>query len=102
MTRAAGGRPAFASARQWAAACLGQEVALEVDPDDRVPVVLVEVDQHPVAQEARVVDQGVEASEGVQGGGDQGGGALGGGDVAAVGDGLAARRRDRVHDLPGG
>ncbi|CAO0835158.1 hypothetical protein SMICM17S_01060 [Streptomyces microflavus] len=77
-------------------------MALEVDAHHRVPVVLVQVDEHPVAQEARVVDQGVEAAEGVQGGGDQGGGALGGGDVAVVDDRFAAPGRDLLDDPAGG
>ena len=41
------------------------EVALEVHADDRVPLLLASVDEHPVAQEAGVVDEDVEPAEGV-------------------------------------
>lgn len=41
----------------------GVEVALEVDPDHRVPLLLRHGEDHPVAQDARVVDQDVELAE---------------------------------------
>ncbi|GAA3035027.1 hypothetical protein GCM10020000_10600 [Streptomyces olivoverticillatus] len=75
-----------------------QEVPLEVDVDDRVPVVLAEVDEHAVAQEPGVVDERVQPPVGLQGEGRQGGGALGGGDVAAVRDGPAAAGADLLGD----
>ena len=43
------------------------EVALQVDPDDVVPVRLVHVEAHLVPQDAGVVDQDVELAEGVDG-----------------------------------
>ncbi len=79
-----------------------QEVPLEVDAHHRVPVVLVQVDQHPVTEESGVVDERVEPAEGVERGGDEGGRALGGGDVAVVGDRLTPGRADLLHDLLGG
>lgn len=45
----------------------GVEVALEVDPDHRVPLLLRHREDHPVAQDARVVDQDVELAEGAHG-----------------------------------
>jgi hypothetical protein len=46
-------------------------VALEVDVDDRVPLGLVHVEAHLVAQDAGVVDEHVEPSERVDGLGDE-------------------------------
>ena len=43
-------------------------MALEVDGDDGVPLLLGHVDQHPVAQDAGVVDQHVEVAERLDGG----------------------------------
>src|SRR3546814_5459527 len=44
------------------------ERALQVHVDDRVPLVLAHVHQHPVAQDAGVVDEHVDAAEGLDGG----------------------------------
>ena len=83
-----GGRPAG-----------GDEVALHVDLDDRVPLLLGHVDEHPVAQDAGVVDQHVEVAEGLDGAVDEALAALPVGDVVAVGDGLAAHGLDLLDDL---
>ncbi|MDF9816812.1 hypothetical protein M2266_006125 [Streptomyces sp. SPB162] len=69
-----------------------------MDAQHRVPVVLFEVDEHPVAQEPGVVDEGVEPPERIDRGGDQGGGPCRGGDVVAVGDRFAAQRPNLVDD----
>ena len=45
-------------------------MAAQVHGDDGVPVLVGHVEQHPVAGDARVVDDDVEATESV-GGGDQ-------------------------------
>ena len=77
------------------------EVALEVDADHGVPLRLGHVREHPVAQDAGVVDEHVQVAEGLHRRVDQ---ALGGvevGDVVVVGDGLAAGRLDLGHDLLG-
>ena len=59
------------------------------------------VDEHPVAEEAGVVDQHVEPAEGLDRRARQARGPVPVGDVVAVGDGLAAARADRVDDLAG-
>ena len=67
-----------------------REGALQVHLDHRVPLGLGHVDEHPVAQDAGVVDQHVELAEARDRLPDQ---ALGAGEVAdvvAVGDRLAA------------
>ena len=69
----------------------GGEVALEVDGDDGVPLVLGHVDDHPVAQDAGVVDEDVEVAERLDRRVDQPLGALPVGDVVAVDDRLAAQ-----------
>ena len=68
----------------------GHEVALQVDVDDRVPLLLGHVDEHPVAQDAGVVDQDVEVAEGLDGGVDETLAALPVGNVVGVGHRLAA------------
>ena len=78
-----------------------REVALEVHPDDGVPLLLGGVHQHPVAHEAGVVDQDVEAAERVDRLLHHRRGLLEVGDVGAVGDGLAAQRLDLGDDLVG-
>ena len=78
-----------------------REVALEVDADDRVPLLLGGVHQHPVADEARVVDQDVEPAEGVDRLLHHRGRLLEVRDVRTVGDGLAAERLDLGDDLVG-
>ncbi len=71
----------------------GDEVALQVDVDDRVPLLLGHVDQHPVPQDAGVVDQHVEVAEGLDGGVDQALAALPVADVVGVGHRLRPRPR---------
>ena len=91
-----------------------QEVAAQVHPDHVVPLLVGEVEQHPVAGHARVVDHDVERAEALDGGGDHrvGRGALphvplDDGDLAAAGldlvDGLVGRPGEVVehHPRPG-
>ena len=78
-----------------------REVTLEVHPDDRVPLLLGGVHQHPVADEAGVVDQDVEAAEGVDRLLHHRRRLLEVGDVGAVGHRLAAERLDLGHHLVG-
>ncbi len=75
---------------------------LEVHPDDGVPLVLGRVDQHPVADEAGVVDQDVQPAEGVDRLPHHGLGLREVGDVGAVGHGLAAECLDLGDHLVGG
>src|SRR5581483_2788055 len=78
------------------------EVALEVDVDDGVPVGLLHVEAHAVAEDAGVVDQDVESPELVDGLLDELLAAFPRGDVIEVGSGVAARPLDLVDDLLGG
>lgn len=80
----------------------GVEVALEVDADDRVPLVLAHREDHPVAQDARVVDQDVELSVGGDGQLHEFSRLFVVGDVSEVGGRPAARRTDLGGDLLGG
>ncbi len=77
------------------------ERALEVDVDDRVPLLLGHVDDHPVAQDPGVVDEDVELAEVVDRLLDQlaRGGEVG--DVGAVDDRLAPECLDLPHDVVG-
>ena len=80
MMRPETSSPALERLRQWMAAkCDSGEVALQVDPDDVVPVGLVHVEAHLVPEDAGVVDQDVELAPGV--------------------DGLATRVSAPVHEL---
>ena len=69
-------------------------VALEVDGDDRVPLVLGHVEQGPVPEDARVVYEDVESAERFDREGDEvaGGGPVG--DVVTAGHGPAAAGPD--------
>ena len=99
MTRAARVRPSFDSvAPVRTGVPQRREVPLEVHPDDGVPLLLGGVDQHPVADEAGVVDEDVEAAERVDcllhhrlGLGEVG-------DIGTVGHRLTAERLDLGHD----
>ena len=75
------------------------EVALEVDGDDRVPLLLGHVDDHPVAQDAGVVDEDVEIAERLDRAVDQALRTLPVGDVVAVDDRFAADGFDLVDNL---
>src|SRR5439155_23599458 len=68
----------------------------------RVPLLLGHVDEHPVAQDAGVVDEDVEAAKALHGRVDQALGTLPVGHVVAVGDSLAARGADLFDHLAGG
>src|SRR5690606_28451111 len=68
----------------------GDEVALHVDLDDDVPLLLRHRHEHAITQDARVVDEDVEPAEGVDGRLDQGLPALPAGDAGGAGHGLAA------------
>jgi len=72
-----------------------------VDPDDRVPLLLGGVDQHPVAHEAGIVHEDVEPAEGVDGLPHHLRGLREVGHVRAVGDGPSAERLDLGDDLVG-
>ena len=72
---------------------------LEVDVDHRVPLGLVHVEAHLVAQDAGVVDEDVEPAEGVDGLADHALGAVPRRDAVAVGFGPATRGDDLVDDL---
>ena len=78
-----------------------REVPLEVHPDHRVPLLLGGVDEHPVADEAGVVDQDVEPAEGVDRLLHHRRGLREVGHVGAVGDRPATGRLDRGDDLVG-
>lgn len=78
------------------------EVSLEVDPDDGVPLVLRHRDEHPVAHETRVVDQDVEATELVERGRHHRGTGVPVGDVADRGNRLTSTRGDLLDDRCGG
>ena len=76
-------------------------MTLEVDGDDGVPLGLGHVDDHPVAQDAGVVDQDVEVAERLDRRVDQALGAFPVGHVVGVDDGLAAEVADLGDDLLG-
>ena len=69
-----------------------------MDVEDRVPLVLRHVEDHPVAQDAGVVDQDVELAERVDGGFDDAFGAVEVGHALEVRDRFAAEGLDFVHD----
>ncbi len=64
--------------------------------DDGVELFLAGVGEHAVADDARVVDQNVETTEGVDRGLDQTGGLLPVGDVGTAGDGFTSGGGDLV------
>jgi len=73
-----------------------------VHGDDRVPVLLRHVEDHPITQDAGVVDHDVELAEGVERALDDALGGLEVGHAVAVGDRLAAHLLDlRDHLLRG-
>ena len=73
--------------------------ALDVDLEDEVPVGVLDVLEAHVAQDAGVVDQDVNATEGLDGGVDDLVAIL---DAVVVGNGLAARGFDLIDDDIGG
>ena len=75
------------------------EVALQVDVDDRVPLRLGHVGDHPVAEDARVVDEHVQLAERVDRGLDQALAALPVGAAVGVRHRLAAHRLDLLDHL---
>ena len=75
------------------------EGAAQVHGDDRVELLLGHVDEHPVAEDARVVDHDVEPSEGVDRRLDDAARSGVVRDVVGVGDRLTPQGRDLVHDL---
>src|SRR5262249_6738487 len=75
------------------------EVAAQVDAHDRVPLLDAAVHEHAVAQDAGVVDDGVEAAEGLERLLHERAGLLEVGDVAAVHDRPAAALLDRRDHL---
>ena len=92
--------PALCCSRQYAAAQrVGAKWPFQVHLDDRVPLLLGHVDEHPVAQDAGVVDEDVEVAEGLDRAVDQPLRALPVGDVVAVDDCLATERLDLLDDV---
>ena len=79
----------------------GGEVALEVDSDDGVELFLAGVGEHPVADDAGIVDQDVEPAERVDRGLDQPLGLGPVGDVGAAGDGFASGGGDLIDNTLG-
>src|SRR3990172_194156 len=77
----------------------GVEVALEMDVDDRIPLLLAHVEDHAVAQDAGDVDEDVNAAEGVDALPDNVLAALSRGDAVVVGDRVAAGLLDLVRYL---
>ena len=77
------------------------EVALEVDVDDGVPLLLGHVDDDSIAQDAGVVDEDVEVAEGLDGRVHEALRALPRRDAVAVRDGLPAHGDDLVRHLLG-
>src|SRR5579862_6964344 len=85
-------------------ACVARDVeaALQMHRDDRIPVFLVHVEDHPVAQDAGIVDHDVELAEVIGGAFDD---ALGGfeiGHALEVGDRFAAGGADFLDHVFGG
>src|SRR2546430_1833890 len=66
------------------------EGALQVHPDDRVPLLLAHVEDHAVAQDAGAGDERVEAAPGLERRADEARGTVPGGDRIGVGNSLAA------------
>ncbi len=77
------------------------ERALEMDVDDGIPFGLGHVREHPVAEDAGVVDDDVQIAEGVERRLHEPLGALEVGHALAVGDRLPTHRLDLGHDLLG-
>jgi hypothetical protein len=69
--------------------------------DDRVPFGLGHVDEHPITQDARIVDQPIQPAERVDRGLDETSAALPVGDVVGVDHRLAAHPADLLDDLVG-
>ena len=76
-----------------------REVALQVHGDHRVPLTLGHVDDHPVAQDPRVVDEDVQVAVRVDGLPDEPFRAVPIGDVLAIHDGVTAHGLDLFDDL---
>src|SRR5437016_2247040 len=79
-----------------------QPRAAQVDADHGVEVLDAHVEDHAIAQDARVVDNDVDIAKLVDGGLKQVLRAVEVGDVIAVGDGLAAHLADKIDDFAGG
>ena len=77
-------------------------MAAEVDPHDGVPLLLRHVGEHPVPQDAGIIDEDVEVTEGAHGLIDEALRTLPVRDVVVVGDRLATGGDDLVDDLLGG
>ena len=74
-------------------------MTLQVHLDDRVPLLFGHVDEHPVAQDARVVDEDVEIAERLDRGVDEALRTFPVGDVVAVDDRLATTGADLLDHL---
>jgi len=75
------------------------ERSLQVNVDDRVPLIFGHVCQHSVAQNARVVDDDVERAKGIDRGLNQALRAFERRHAVAVGDRLATERLDLFDNL---
>src|SRR5439155_1712702 len=73
------------------------EGALQVDGDDRVPLLLAHVEDHAVAQDAGAGDERVEAAPGLECRAHEARGTVPGGDRIRVGHGLAAGAAYLLH-----
>ncbi len=75
-----------------------REVALEVHRDHGVELLFAGVGEHPVADDARVVHQDIQSTEGVDGRRNEAFGLRPVGDVGTAGDGFATGSGDFVDD----
>ena len=101
MMRASTASPALSSARARTRprdACT-REVALQMNPDDRVELLFARREEHAVADEAHVVDEDVEPAERFERGLHESARAFPLGDVAGIRGGFAARGPNLVDDL---
>ena len=79
----------------------GRHGALQVDLDDGIPLLLGHREDHPIPEDACVVDEHVEAAEGLEGLVHQAFGTVPRADVVGVGHRLAALGLDLGHHLVG-
>src|SRR5439155_1546311 len=78
------------------------EGALQMHGDDRVPLLLAHVEDHPVAQDAGAGDERIETAPRLERRADDARGALPGGDRVGVGDGPAAGAADLLDHIESG
>ena len=78
------------------------EVTLQMNGNYGVPLGFVHVDEHPVAEDPRVVDEDVQPPERIERALNHSSCSLEVGDVLRIGDGLSACGRDLRDDIGGG